>query len=108
MIDLAFENIDNTCPFNLTHHPALTVPCGMVEGCPVGMMLVAKPFAEATLYAAAYAFEQSTDGAASVPTAETPGKPPMRIVALEEHFAICALMGRIDPRARRRRRPFAS
>ena len=25
----------------------------------------------------------------------------MRIVALEEHFAICALMGRIDPRARR-------
>ena len=24
VIDLAFENIDNTCPFNLTHHPALT------------------------------------------------------------------------------------
>ena len=32
----------------------------------------------------------------------------MRIVALEEHFAIRALMGRIDPRARRPRRPFAS
>jgi amidase len=61
VIDLAFENIDNTCPFNLTHHPALTVPCGIAEGCPIGMMLVAKPFAETTLYAAAYAFEQSTD-----------------------------------------------
>ena len=46
VINLAFENIDNTCPFNLTHHPALTVPCGIVDGCPVGMMLVAKPFAE--------------------------------------------------------------
>jgi amidase len=61
LIDLAFENIDNTCPFNLTHHPALTLPCGMADGCPIGMMLVARPFAEATLYAAASAFEQSTD-----------------------------------------------
>ena len=61
VINLAFENIDNTCPFNLTHHPALTVPCGIADGCPVGMMLVAKPFAETTLYAAAHAFAQSTD-----------------------------------------------
>ena len=61
VIDLAFENIDNTCPFNLTHHPALSVPCGMAEGCPIGMMLVARPFAEITLYSAAYAFEQTTD-----------------------------------------------
>jgi amidase len=61
VIDLAFENIDNTCPFNLTHHPAFTLPCGMSEGCPVGLMLVAKPFAEATLYAGAYAFQQSVD-----------------------------------------------
>jgi amidase len=61
VIDLAFENIDNTCPFNLTHHPALTLPCGIADGCPIGMMLVGRPFAEATLYAAAHAFEQSTD-----------------------------------------------
>ena len=61
VIDLAFENIDNTCPFNLTHHPALTLPCGLAEGCPIGLMLVAKPFAEAALYAAAFAFEQSVD-----------------------------------------------
>lgn len=67
VIDLAFENIDNTCPFNLTHHPALTLPCGMADGCPIGMMLVAKPFAEATLYAAAHAFEQSTNWRCKVP-----------------------------------------
>ena len=61
VMDLAFENIDNTCPFNLTHHPALTLPCGLADGCPIGMMLVGRPFAEATLYGAAYTFEQSTD-----------------------------------------------
>ena len=61
VMDLAFENIDNTCPFNLTHHPALTLPCGLADGCPIGMMLVGRPFAEATIYSAAYAFEQSLD-----------------------------------------------
>jgi amidase len=61
VMDLAFENIDNTCPFNLTHHPALTLPCGIADGCPIGMMLVGRPFAEATIYRAAYAFEQSID-----------------------------------------------
>ena len=61
VMDLAFENIDNTCPFNLTHHPALTLPCGLAHGCPIGMMLVGRPFAEATIYSAAYAFEQSID-----------------------------------------------
>ena len=61
VIQLAFENIDNTCPFNLTHHPALSLPCGMIDGYPIGLMLVGRHFAEATLYAAAYGFEQSLD-----------------------------------------------
>jgi amidase len=61
LIDLAFENIDNTCPFDLTHHPALTVPCGLADGCPIGLMLVGRHFAEATLYRAAHAFEQGVD-----------------------------------------------
>jgi amidase len=58
VIDLAFENIDNTCPFNLTHHPALSLPCGLADGCPVGLMLVGRHFAEATLYRLAHAFER--------------------------------------------------
>ena len=61
IIDLAFENIDNTCPFNLTHHPALSVPCGSADGCPVGMMLVGRHFAETTIYAVAHAFERRID-----------------------------------------------
>jgi amidase len=61
IIDLAFENIDNTCPFNLTHHPALSIPCGLAEGCPIGLMLVGRHFAEAALYAVAHDFERKVD-----------------------------------------------
>ena len=51
----------NTLPFNLTHHPAMNVPCGMSDGLPVGMMLVGRCHAEPTIYRAAYAFEQTQD-----------------------------------------------
>ena len=57
----AVEQIGNTCPFNISHHPAMTIPCGMVEGLPIGLMLIGKHFDEVTLYRAAYAFEQATN-----------------------------------------------
>ncbi|MDM0069957.1 amidase [Variovorax sp. J31P207] len=57
----ALEMISNTSPFNITHHPAMTVPCGMVDGLPVGLMLIGKHFDEPTIYRAAHAFEQAGD-----------------------------------------------
>ena len=57
----AFEMLPNTCPFDVTGHPAMSVPCGMSDGLPVGMMLVGKHFSEATIYRAAHAFEQLGD-----------------------------------------------
>lgn len=51
----------NTAPFNATHHPALTVPCGDVDGAPVGMMLVGERFDEATLFRLASAYERSRE-----------------------------------------------
>ena len=57
----AFNNTINTCQFNVTGHPALSLPCGIRDGMPVGLMLVGKTFAEKTIYQAAYAFEQSLD-----------------------------------------------
>ena len=53
----AFEMVGNTAPFNAGGFPAMTVPCGMSDGLPVGMMLVAPDFGEAEIYRAADAFE---------------------------------------------------
>lgn len=60
-IQRAFEMIVNTAPFNCTGHPAMSVPCGLRDGLPVGMMLVAKHYEESTIYRAAYEFEQSVN-----------------------------------------------
>ena len=56
-----FEMLPNTCPFDVTGHPAMNIPCGMSDGLPVGMMLVGKHYAETTIYRAAHAFEQLGD-----------------------------------------------
>ena len=51
-----------TNPFNLTGLPALTLPCGFTEGkLPVGMQIVAPPFAEAACFRVAYAYEQAAE-----------------------------------------------
>ena len=48
-------------PVNIAGIPAISIPCGVGEGnMPVGMQLMGKPFSEATLYRAAYAFEEVT------------------------------------------------
>ncbi len=61
IIKRALEMIDNTAPFDISHHPAMAVPCGMSEGLPISMMLIGKHFDEPTIYRAAYAFEQAGD-----------------------------------------------
>ena len=53
--------LPNTAQFDRTHHPARSLPCGMVDGLAVGMMLVAKAFDEETIYRAAAAFERGVD-----------------------------------------------
>jgi amidase len=55
----ALEMIPNTCPFDVTGHPALTVPCGTSGGLPVGMMLVGRHWEDGTVLRAGHAFEQA-------------------------------------------------
>ena len=51
-----------TAPFNLTGLPAISVPCGFThQGLPIGLQIVAAPWAEAAILQAAHAFEQGTD-----------------------------------------------
>ena len=57
-----------TIPVNLAGTCALSLPCGMSQdGLPVGLQLIGKPFAEAEILQAAYAFEQATEWGGQVP-----------------------------------------
>ena len=61
IIQRGFEMIANTAPFDVTGHPAMSLPCGMSDGRPAGLMLIAKHFDEVTIYRAASAFEKAGD-----------------------------------------------
>jgi len=56
-----FEMLPNTSPFDVTGHPAMSIPCGMSQGLPIGLMLIGKHYNESTIYRAAHAFEQLGD-----------------------------------------------
>jgi amidase len=47
----------NTAPFNATHHPALSLPCGHADGLPIGLMLVGQRYDDATVLRAGHAYE---------------------------------------------------
>jgi amidase len=61
VIDTALNMQANTCSFDVSGHPAFTVPCGRVNGLPVGMMLVGRHFEETTLITLAAAIEAIGD-----------------------------------------------
>ncbi|MEM3079958.1 MAG: amidase family protein, partial [Thermoproteota archaeon] len=48
----------DTVPANLTGFPAITIPCGFIEGLPVGLQLIAPPLGEELLFQAARLFEE--------------------------------------------------
>lgn len=54
----ALEMIANTAPFDISGHPATSVPAGLVDGLPVGMMIVGNRFDDATCLQVARAFER--------------------------------------------------
>lgn len=50
-----------TVPVNLARLPGISLPCGFDRNhLPIGLQLIGKPFGEATILNAAYAFEQNT------------------------------------------------
>ena len=60
-VQRAFEMAANTAPFDVTGHPAMSIPCGAGDGLPIAFMFVGKHYHESTIYRAAAAFEKAGD-----------------------------------------------
>lgn len=66
-----FDRLSFTYPFNLTGQPAATVPCGFTgEGLPVGLQIVGRWHADATVLRAAACFEAAQPWAQHRPPLE--------------------------------------
>jgi amidase len=57
-VSRALEMIVNTCPFDVTGHPAMNVPCAMSADLPIGMMLIGRSGEDASVLRAADAFQR--------------------------------------------------
>ena len=63
-----------TLPFDLTGHPALSVPIGFAKGLPMGMQIVGRHADEGGICRVGAAFERATDHAARRPPAVGPAQ----------------------------------
>ena len=50
-----------TLPINIAGLPAISIPAGFTDGLPIGMQIIARPFAEETILRIAHAYQQATD-----------------------------------------------
>jgi amidase len=59
LLDASLNMLNNTCPFDLTGHPAISVPCGEFDNKPVGFMIVGRHFDEMSVFRVADAVHKS-------------------------------------------------
>jgi amidase len=62
VVPRALEMVANTCVTDVTGHPACSVPAGLVNGLPTGMMIIGKHFDDATVLRVAHTFEKAVGG----------------------------------------------
>jgi amidase len=58
----SLEMIANTAPLDVSGHPATSVPAGLSDGLPVGLMIVGRHFADGTCLRVARAYEDVVGG----------------------------------------------
>lgn len=74
---LAMKLVDVlTIPVNLTGLPAISVPCGLHQGLPIGLQIIGKPFDESTVLQIAYTYEQIGGWQNRKPPCGNPGSAP--------------------------------
>ena len=57
-----------TSPLNLIGFPGISLPCGFTsDGLPIGLQIIARPWAESLILRAAYAYEEATSWHKRVP-----------------------------------------
>jgi len=61
-ITRSLEMIPNTAPFDVSGHPATSVPAGLSDGLPVGLMIVGRRGADGMCLRVAQAFESAVGG----------------------------------------------
>jgi len=61
--DTLDEAVRTTGPFNLTGHPAVSVPCGDVDGLPVGLQFIGRRDDDAGVLRAAAIWEALSESA---------------------------------------------
>lgn len=59
VLNRSWEMLNNTCPFDLTGHPAISVCCGESDGRPVGFMIIGSHFDESKVFQVADAVHQA-------------------------------------------------
>ncbi|GAB6992446.1 Asp-tRNA(Asn)/Glu-tRNA(Gln) amidotransferase subunit GatA [Paenibacillus pini] len=57
-----------TIPVSLAGVPAISIPCGLADGLPVGLQIIGKAFDESAVLRVAHAYEQHTDHHKQRPT----------------------------------------
>lgn len=62
ILGCALGMLANTTPFDVTGHPACSVPAPLADGLPVGMMIVGRQFDDAGVLRVAHAYEQAVGG----------------------------------------------
>ncbi|MGB3484056.1 MAG: amidase [Mycobacterium sp.] len=72
-LSTALSMVINTAPFDVSGHPSISVPAGLVEGLPTGMMIVGKRFDDATVLKVAQFYETAVGGFPAAPIRTTAG-----------------------------------
>ena len=76
VIARGLEMVANTAPPDVSGHPACSVPAGLANGLPTGMMIIGKRFDDATVLRVAHTFEQAVGGFPAPPGAAVAGASP--------------------------------